>query len=103
MQVETNVCAQAGQIVRVGEVDIIPMHYIHVPAHKLHLKMQNSWIGTFVREDEFNGIAIRYLYESCAKEHVPVPVYDPIARESLTKMGVKASLIQVSCGRVVKK
>jgi hypothetical protein len=72
------------------------MHYIHVPAHKLHLKTQNSWIGTFVQEDESNGIAIRYPYELCAKEHVPVLVDGSIARKSLAKMGVKVSLVSAT-------
>jgi hypothetical protein len=93
VRVKTNVRAQAGPIVSIGEVDIMPMHYIHVPAHMPHLKRQNSWIGTFIREDKSNSIAIRYPYESCAKEHVPVLVDGPIAGESLAKMGVKASLI----------
>jgi hypothetical protein len=96
VQVKTNVCTQARQIVSVGELDIIPVHYIHGPAHKPHLKTQNSRIGTFVREDESNGVAIRYPCKSCAKEHVLVLVYGPIAGESLAKMGVKASLVSAT-------
>jgi hypothetical protein len=93
---QKKVHAQAGPIVSIGEVGIIPMHYIHVPAHKPHLKMNNSWIGTFVRYNESNGLAICYPYESCAKKHVPVLVYGSIAGESLAKMGVKASLVSVT-------
>ena len=33
VRVETNVCAQTGPIISICEVDIMPMHYIHVLAN----------------------------------------------------------------------
>jgi hypothetical protein len=69
------------------------MDNIDIPAHQLHLKAENSWVGTIKGKDEFNHIAVSRPYKSLSKEHMATLVDGPVTDEALTKMRVKTNLV----------
>ncbi len=71
------------------------MDNIDIPAHQPHLKVENSWVGTIIRKDEFDCIAVSCPYKSLSKEHMAAPVDGPVTGKALTKMRVKTNLVSV--------
>jgi hypothetical protein len=69
------------------------MDNIDIPAHQLHLKVENSWVGTVIRKDEFNCVVVSRPYKSLSKEHMAALVDGPVTGEALTKMRVKMNLV----------
>jgi hypothetical protein len=69
------------------------MDDIDIPAHQAHLEAENRWVGTIIRKDELNRIAVGCPHESLSKEHMTTFVYCPVTSEALTQMRVKVNLV----------
>ncbi len=82
-----------GPVVYVHKIIIILMDNINIPAHQPHLKAKNSWVGTFIRKDEFNCIAVGCPFKLLSKEHMAALVDCPVTGKTLAKMIVKRNLV----------
>jgi hypothetical protein len=69
------------------------MYYINIAAHQPHLKTENSQIGTVIRKDEFDCVAVSCPYKLLPKEHMVALVDQPVAGKILAKMGVEINFI----------
>ena len=97
--VKVQVCADAGPIVRIGQMMIIAMDDVHIPPHKTHLKPQNGRVATVVRQDEFDCIAIGYPNEAMAVAQVMAFVDRPVPSETFAEMGVQSCFVSSSSSR----
>ena len=62
------------------------MDDIDVPTHETHLKAKDSLVGTVVRQNEFDRVAVGYPNKSAAIAHVPDLVHRPVAGKSFAKV-----------------
>jgi hypothetical protein len=69
------------------------MDDIDIPVHQPHLKAENSQIGTVIRKDKFDCIAVSCLYKLLPKEHMAALVDQPVTGKTLAKMGVETNFI----------
>ncbi len=72
MRLEAVIFSQLQPIIRVGEMRVVLMDNINVPAYKLHLQPKDSWAVAVVQENESNSVTIHGPNKSSAKEHVSI-------------------------------
>jgi hypothetical protein len=93
VRVEAAVFATSQPVVHVGEMHVILMDNINVPAHQSHLQPKDSWVVSIEWENETNSITIRNPNKMNAEEHMPIFVDCPVTSKTFTKMGVEAYFI----------
>jgi hypothetical protein len=69
------------------------MDNINIPAHQLHLKAENSLVGTTIRKDKFDCVAVSRPYKLLSKEHMVALVDELVTSKALAKMKVKMNLV----------
>jgi hypothetical protein len=94
-QVKAKVGPKTGPIICVNKIIIISMDNIDIPANQPHLKAENSWVGTVIRKDKFDCVAVSRPYKSLSKEHMAALVDGPVTGKTLAKMRVKTNLVSV--------
>ena len=92
----TQIGVKPGPIIGVNEVVICPMDDIHVSTHKAHLKAKDSLIGSVVRKDKFDSIAVSDPDKSTTVAHMAYFVHSPVPAKAFTKVGMKMLFIPPS-------
>jgi hypothetical protein len=69
------------------------MDDIDIPAHQPHLKAENSQIGTVVRKDEFDCVAVSCPCKLLPKKHMAALVDQLVTSKIPAKMGVETNFI----------
>jgi hypothetical protein len=84
--VKTEVGPQAGSIVGVCYVIVIPVDNADIPTHKTHLKAEDGGVGTVIQKDEFDSITVGYPYKTLTKKNVATLVHGPVTCKSFTQL-----------------
>jgi hypothetical protein len=96
VRVEADVFAKSQPVVCVGEMRVILIDNVNVPAHQWHLQLKNSCIVSIIREDETNSITICNPNKSNAKQHMLIFVDRPVTGKTFTEMVVEAYFITMT-------
>ncbi len=75
-------------IVSIHDITIVPMDYVNIAAHQMHLQAKDGMVGTVIGKNEADPVTVGNPHKALTKKHMAALVHCPITRESLAQMRV---------------